>query len=300
MWSACPNRCQWPMFKLRKATGRRPLTRTRRSTLLMDDLKKTALAELSKWSNLVPPSVLQTPPIDLETIGSYWNVKGIVKRELDVAGILYRLDKNRSVVILKKDDSPGRQRFSWAHELGHIVMASDSMPRVSCRKSSSTNKALERSCDVIATEILMPRQLFSSAANQYGWTLGVVAQLAQHFQVSVQASALRLLELHGEPVVISVWRSLSQQPLLKLKLMWSRHNELAKPLKPDLRWKKDPEALLPLYQAFKVSGITSGPTRVLVRQECGSGYRSVLTEALGVGRGEKRRVLGFHYLLRQA
>lgn len=262
--------------------------------------EQTELLKLSRRFKLVPHTILEKAPVDLEAVGSYWGVQKIVKRDLSAAGLLYQLDKNRSVVILKKDDSPGRQRFSWAHELGHIVMASDSMPRVSCRKSSSTNKALERSCDVIATEILMPRQLFSSAANQYGWTLGAVAQLAQHFQVSVQASALRLLELHGEPVVISVWRSLSQQPLLKLKLMWSRHNELAKPLKPDLRWKKDPEALLPLYQAFKVSGITSGPTRVLVRQECGSGYRSVLTEALGVGRGEKRRVLGFHYLLRQA
>jgi hypothetical protein len=80
--------------------------------------------------------------------------------------------------------------------------------------------------------------------------------------------------------------------------MWSQPNQAAKKLKPEARWKSEPESLVPLYQAFESSALISGPTRVLVSQEGESRYKWVFTEALGVGKGEKRRVLGFHYLAR--
>lgn len=265
----------------------------------MNSQEQPELLKLSEWSQLIPRIILEKAPIDLEAVGSYWGVKKIIKRDLGAAGLLYRLDKDRSVVLLKNDDSPGRQRFSWAHELGHIVMAGGNMPRVSCRKSNPINKALERSCEVIAAEILMPRHLFCSAANQYGWTLGAVAQLAQHFQVSVQATALRLHELATEPLLISAWR-VESTPLLRLRLKWSRPNDLGKALKANVRWNNGRDALPPLYQAFKDKGVALGPSKVLMSLDGESKYRWVATEGLGVGKGANRTVLGFHYLMRKA
>jgi hypothetical protein len=238
-------------------------------------------------------------PVDLESLGSYWGVQKIVKRELDIAGLLYRLHGNRSVVFVKETDSLGRQRFSCAHEFGHIIMAGNEFGQFSCRKANQIDRTLERCCDIIATEILMPRRLFCSAADQYGWTLRAVRDLAHHFQVSISSAAIRLLELAREPILMSAWRA-DSTPLLKLKLRWSRPNDLAKTLKPDVRWKAGPDALPTVYQAFEATCFKSGSSRVLVRSKGESIYRTVLTEALGIGSGRERTVFGFHYLLRTA
>lgn len=273
--------------------------RSARPGWVINSMEKTALSALAERSKLVPSGVLTTVPVDLEKLGSYWGVQKIVKRKLDVAGLLYRLDSNRSIVFVKDDDLPSRQRFSCAHEFGHIIVAGNGSPQVSCRTRDKVDRALERSCDVIATEILMPRQLFCSAADQYGWTLRAVRELAHHFQVSFSAAAIRLLELTKEPLLMSAWRA-DSTPLLTLKLRWSRPNDLAKTLRPDVRWKTGPDALPTIYQAFEATSFKSGSSRVLVKSKGESIYRTVLAEALGIGSGRERTVFGFHYLLRNA
>jgi hypothetical protein len=220
---------------------------------------------------------------------------GPVKGRLDVAGLLYRLDKGRSLIFLNQEDSVGRQRFSWAHELGHIVMGGQVPDQVSCRKSSHADKGLERSCDIIATELLMPREPFSAATNELGWSLASVNELAHHFQTSFEAAAIRLFELAKEPLLLSVWR-LGDNPGQELRLKWVRSNDPAKALKERVRIKTKPNFTGLVSKAYQSSEIQLGPMEVLITTGGESRSESVPTEAVGVGRNTKRSVFVVHRL----
>lgn len=261
----------------------------------VDKLEKDALAKLAAMSEDLDHQLLCRPPVDLETIGTCWGVRAVVKRELDVPALLYRLENSQTAVFLNEADSPGRQRFSWAHELGHIVMAEKAVPQVSCRNGRLVNKSLERSCDVIAAELLMPRKVFEEAAEKVGWTLGGVSQLARRFEVTMQAAAVRLCELRKEPLMMSVWQS-KVSPITGLRYKWARANQAGKVFRPKIEWKTNPDAVLPLYEAYQSSRVVSGRCKVLLTKDKLRNFRDVPSEAIGVGSGSKRTVIGFHYL----
>lgn len=266
----------------------------------MQSIERKALSALSEWLQLVPTEVVMNPPIDLKILGSYWGVKAIVERELDVAGLLYRMDKRSSMIFLNEKDILGRKRFSWAHELGHIVMAMHDSPQVDCRKSLKHDRDLERSCDVIATQILMPKDLFVTAANQLGWSLVAVRQLASTFQVTIQAAARRLLELYDEPVFMAVWRPQTDPALHGFKYSWGIANPSGKPFRPQVKWQTGPEVMSPIYQAAHSAAVITGRSKVLLRVNGESLYKWVTTEAMSVGRGNKQSLLGLHYLTQNA
>lgn len=261
----------------------------------MSKLNTITLDRLAQMSNAFDAAIFHKIPVDLEAIGASWGVQTVIKRELDVAGLLYRLDNGRTVVFLNERDSGGRQRFSWAHELGHIVMADQMVPQVSCRQGKMIDKNLERSCDVIATELLMPREVFHQVAERIGWTLNAVRELSRRFQVTVQAAALRLLELSNVPLMMSVWQS-RKDPLLGLRSKWSRPNDAGRSMRPSIIWKSAPEAIQPLYAAFQESGVVSGTCHILLTKNKVRNFRSVPTDAIGVGSGNNRTVIGFHHL----
>ena len=264
----------------------------------MSNLEKLALAQLSRWTQSVPSDLRATLPIDLNALGSYWGVNQVIERQLDVAGMLYRLDQNRSVVFLKEDDIPSRQRFSWAHELAHIVMADETSPQVACRATGKLNSSLETCCNIIAAEILMPRSVFSESADQLGWSLDAVRGLAHTFQVSFQAAARRLAELFEEALLFSVWRLKAGQPLHQLKYSWAMPNAEGKKRRPQVHWQTDSRAMAALYRAISGRGVVSGISKVLMKVDGESRYNWVQTEAMAVGRGDKCSVFGFHYLAR--
>ena len=272
------------------------MTKVERFSSLQDE----ARCRLALWSDKVPSDVLSERPVNLKTLGSYWGVKAVIERQLDVGGLLYRHDADRSTIFLKQDDVLGRRRFSWAHELGHIVMANRASPQVACRKVNNNNRALERCCDLIATEILMPQDSFMEVTDQSCWSLRAVRSLASTFQVTVQAAARRLLELIDEPALISVWRPQSELPLRSVKYSWAIPNTLGKSFRPEVRWQTNPVALWPIYEASSNRTVVEGACKVLMKVQGETLYKWVHTEALAVGRGDKQTLLGFHYLSRVA
>ena len=258
-------------------------------------VNELALKQLWGWSKLVSPDVLRRIPVDLERLGEFWGVHSVIERELDVAGMVRRLTNGQFVVLLRKDDVPGRKRFSWAHELGHILMANHDSPEIGCQKFGKFNKALERSCDVIATEILMPRGTFGTEAQSLGWRLKSALPLSATFDVTVQAATRRLVELIDEPAFFSVWRPQLDR---KLKFSWAVPNDLGKPYRPEVRWQTNPQALWPIYEASSHKDVIDGGCKVLMKVNGETLYKEVQTEALSVGRGNHQSLLGLHYLTR--
>lgn len=109
------------------------------------------------------------------------------------------------------DDSipePGRKRFVAAHELGHFELhRSKDMPLFSCKAEyfdlwRRTNPAAEREANAFAAEFLMPKYMFEPQCAGYLPTVEAVAGLAETFQTSLTATALRFLDVTPEVCLV--------------------------------------------------------------------------------------------------
>lgn len=260
-------------------------------------MKSNNKDNVSRLYELVPSSLLERPPVDINAIGSYLGVQEVVVRPLNIPGFLRVVGDGKSIVFLNEENPARRQRFTHAHEIGHLLLSGHGEGEIFCREATMNPKALERACDAVATEILMPRRVFGNTANRFGWTLDSVRQLASYFEVSLTAAAIRLFELIQEPMAISYWR-VRQDVRKYLKQIWLRTNEFGRPLKPDFRTRPRLDTAEPINLAIDGYGMKAGATKVLLTQDGITRSGTMLTEALGIGSGRNRTILAFHYLSR--
>jgi hypothetical protein len=96
--------------------------------------------------------------------------------------------------------SPGRRRFTIAHEVGHFVLhagRSQAADSSYCRGSDLEQRdSIEGEANRFAAALLMPDQLLEREANRWGCNLPL---LVERFAVSAPAMRLRLLALNLLP-----------------------------------------------------------------------------------------------------
>jgi hypothetical protein len=134
-------------------------------------------------------SGLACPPTDLIGLCTRLNVTGIDEDEnLPVVGELRR-DGDGFRIFCASDQSHVRRRFTIAHELAHAVIESTGprAPRI--------GSELERVCDLLAAEILMPAKAFGSALGNRPASGSTIRELSSRFQTSLSATAIRCSEL---------------------------------------------------------------------------------------------------------
>jgi Zn-dependent peptidase ImmA (M78 family) len=114
--------------------------------------------------------------------------------ELEVSGML--LPDERQVWLNAREarESPGRRRFTLAHEVGHWVcqVLEGRVAPVYCRAEQvgvAEGRALEREANVFAAELLMPQERVRVAFD------GSVVGTAERFGVSEEAMGWRLYNL---------------------------------------------------------------------------------------------------------
>ena len=153
-----------------------------------------------------------TRPVDLVSIAREWGVVAIERRQIASGAMLLPLGDGYKV-ILKSADTPmelTRQRFSFAHELGHLLLMSVGLGAkgdiTTKHRALGVKDEEERLCDQIAAEILMPRVWFIRDADRLGWGLGSVRFLANLYKTSIPATARRMVGLIPEPCVMGIWK----------------------------------------------------------------------------------------------
>jgi len=115
------------------------------------------------------------------------------------------LDSEEMVVWIDRDEtrrSPGRRRFTIAHEIGHLLLHVPASPEVFYDRPADIReieeeppgelpelRRREREANVFARELLMPEPLVGEQAHATGFNLPA---LANRFEVSVPAMRLRL------------------------------------------------------------------------------------------------------------
>ena len=149
-----------------------------------------------------------TPPVPVEDIAHGLGAR--IERRADspdISGLLYRADNDTTLIGVNADDSLVRQRFTIAHELGHLRLHEgtplfvDRSIRVNSRLAGESGRGgEEREANWFAAELLMPEAMIREVANQMASHRqlsddGLVRTLADTFQVSRPAMGYRLFNL---------------------------------------------------------------------------------------------------------
>jgi Zn-dependent peptidase ImmA (M78 family) len=126
----------------------------------------------------------------------------------EISGLLVR-QHERIVIAVAKEQPEQRQRFTIAHELGHLMLHEgievrvDKHFRVNLRSgaSSKAEDVEEIEANAFAAELLMPRGFLLRDSKKL--TLDVedeeqISALARRYEVSRQAMTFRLINLFGE------------------------------------------------------------------------------------------------------
>lgn len=146
-------------------------------------------------------------PIDIEGLANY--VGAIVSYEPfneELSGVLVK-ESDRIVIGVNSSHSKNRQRFTIAHEIGHLVLKHQGelfVDHVVMKRDGKSSKAIDRQeieANRFAAELLMPEALVLERAHALeSGKAGLspdelISQLAKDFQVSSQAMEYRLTNL---------------------------------------------------------------------------------------------------------
>ena len=126
-------------------------------------------------------------------------------------------------ITVNKDHIRGRQRFSVAHEIGHSFFLpfreADRRRDAPAGPMAHEDGIEERLCNIFATEVLMPYSAFSRDLAKRPLSPESIANLAQAYDVSFHAAALRAGEVANKPLLTGMlhWDKLGDLP----RFIWS-------------------------------------------------------------------------------
>jgi hypothetical protein len=224
------------------------------------------------------------PPVDLHALREHLgNVDVEYAHMGDLLGSVER-KAGRFRIRLNLSESR-RQRFTLAHEIAHtLLMRSIVRPtvvRLRVREPARYDEQ-EALCDAIAAEILMPYHLFRPHVLRLPVNIEATRRLADEFDTSVQAAAIRYAHLTEQEMATIIWRQSGDSLVARVT-----------PSKPGVRlggqWEDRP-----------VRDLRSGPAHALrckhlvVTRESRSRTRrpgEVYCESLGLLSGTDRYVL---------
>lgn len=135
-------------------------------------------------------------PIDIFAIVNGWKEKKITivhyPLSLRISGMCTKIDQD-FVICINSGTSYGRQRFTLAHELFHILFE-EGFERVICDMSMNDEKPdSEKEADCFASYLLMPFDALLQYSDQKKeWDLDSIIEAEQFFQISHQAMLFRL------------------------------------------------------------------------------------------------------------
>lgn len=183
------------------------------------------------------PSVGESEiPVDLVSAAKYLGIEQVIEMQTtSFDGLLSVTKSGNYIVNIRRDQSPTRKRFTLAHEVGHIVLnrsvraSKDAPPaeKLVCRAASAEERAEERLCDIVATELIMPRGAFLKAMEETGVSASTVPTIAMHFGVSLQAACRRILALLSYDIGMGVWTRNSEDGRLIPRWYFTRKGSVA-------------------------------------------------------------------------
>lgn len=156
-------------------------------------------------SKLVGKTKQDEPPFDVFQYAEMRNAQIVEEPNLPAHGIL---DKNGNGYIIKIDSELPltRRRFTICHELVHTFFEDASWKfRLGAKKVETESEEEEKLCDFGAAELLMPATAFKNFVSDRRRNFELVRDIAEIFQVSTEAAAIRVVRIVEEPFAFIRW-----------------------------------------------------------------------------------------------
>ena len=147
----------------------------------------------------------------------------------DLPGFEGMLKPNRDrtqwlIVYNSSVDSPGRIRFTLAHEFGHYLLHRDLRPESACSQEDleewdADERQLESEADTFASFLLMPLDDYRRQVAGERISFDLLSYCANRYGVSLTAAALKWIEIADKRAVLVASRD--------NYLLWARSNKAA-------------------------------------------------------------------------
>jgi len=167
----------------------------------------------AKVEALLAENAVTGPSVPVEAIAASHGIEVLQQSfdESDLSGFLARQPGRRAMIGINSNQTPNRQRFTVAHELGHFFLhleqgqqevhvdhAADFQIKLRSSTSSLGVDEEEVEANLFAAELLMPTRFLQRDCAQ-GFDLSdddeTVKRLAKRYGVSTQAMTIRLAYL---------------------------------------------------------------------------------------------------------
>jgi IrrE N-terminal-like domain len=124
----------------------------------------------------------------LAVLARQLGVSDIVEEPLRFDGGVFELPNGQRTIKLNANSTFVRKRFTLAHEIGHLLLGKPGL-----RSPCGDDPELEKACDAIASELLMPSQ----DTTEYVKSLGQpspdkLKMIASNYRVSMHSAAIRV------------------------------------------------------------------------------------------------------------
>lgn len=168
----------------------------------MSTVRRRPIRTLTK--RLLQEHQIDAPPVDVAKLAEQMGV--VVHFEPaddELSGFLLRdVDRYKALIGVNKDHAPTRQRFTIAHELGHLLLHKgeplhvDRGMKVNLRDGAASQGTIieEKEANLFAAELLMPAHfLRKDLQEKISLEIeGDIEWLAKKYDVSAQAMTFRL------------------------------------------------------------------------------------------------------------
>ena len=168
----------------------------------------------AKVEELLQQSEIKSAPVKIEKIVKFLGAKlRYSPLDEELSGMIY-VTGDIPIIGVNSRHAPNRQRFTIAHEIGHLVLHRDQIVDsvhvdkkfsvlMRDQNSATGTERMEIEANQFAAELLMPYFLFSEMLKKKGFDIDEdepLEQLARKFRVSKQALEFRIGSINWELV----------------------------------------------------------------------------------------------------
>lgn len=172
----------------------------------------------------IPGAARSAVPVNLDAAARFVGIEQVLEAEMTEAdGLLQLAPSGTYIASLRSGQGVLRKRFTLAHEIGHAIVyrsatQASGLPHsrqaLRCGNPGAADRDEERLCDIVATELLMPRTQFREKMEQLGVCAATIPQFSREFAVSLQAASRRVAQLAGYDLAVGFWTEAEQSSRL--------------------------------------------------------------------------------------
>lgn len=181
----------------------------------------SAAIRLTHWLDALASTGLPRFPVDVEQLALgvgdqlRWPDPISAVQAADInkfeGGLFYLGPQGWALIYNEKLKSPGRVRFTQAHELGHYLVHRLAQEEFQCSQADMVHwgpeqKSIEAEADDFASNLLMPMKQFRAATGSGAVDFDVLSAASAMFGVSLTAVALRWIRSTTESALLILSR----------------------------------------------------------------------------------------------